>query len=112
MELIFILFIILAPISFLTLLEIIFLKESCEKTLKYLKLLKGIEIFFFLSSNGVIWLIICIIIYFTVLIFDFYKKIINIKEFIISIIYYIIDIVLAILILYKVEDSLSVVLSQ
>lgn len=112
MELIFILFIILAPISFLTLLEIIVLKESCEKTLKYLKLLKGIEIFFFLSNNGVIWLIICIIIYFTVLIFDFYKKIINIKEFIISIIYYIIDIVLAILILYKVEDSLSVVLSQ
>ena len=112
MELIFILFIILAPISFLTLLEIIVLKESCEKTLKYLKLLKGIEIFFFLSSTGVIWLIICIIIYFTVLIFDFYKKIINIKEFIISIIYYIIDIVLAILILYKVEDSLSVVLSQ
>ena len=54
MELIFILFIILAPISFLTLLEIIVLKESCEKTLKYLKLLKGIEIFFFLSSNGVI----------------------------------------------------------
>ena len=50
--------------------------------------------------------------YFTVLIFDFYKKIINIKEFIISIIYYIIDIVLAILILYKVGDSLSVVLSQ
>ena len=112
MKLIFILFIILAPISFLTLLEIIVLKESCEKTLKYLKLLKGIEIFLFLSSNGVIWLIICIIIYFTVLIFDFYKKIINIKEFIISIIYYIIDIVLAILILYKVEDSLSVVLSQ
>ena len=109
MKLIFILFIILAPISFLTLLEIIVLKESCEKTLKYLKLLKGIEIFFFLSSNGVIWLI---ILYFTVLIFDFYKKIINIKEFIISIIYYIIDIVLAILILYKVEDSLSVVLSQ
>ena len=112
MELIFILFIILAPISFLTLLEIIVLKESCEKTLKYLKLLKGIEIFFFLSSNVVILLIICIIIYFTILIFDFYKKIINIKEFIISIIYYIIDIVLAILILYKVEDSLSVVLSQ
>ena len=65
MELIFILFIILAPISFLTLLEIMVLKESCEKTLKYLKLLKGIEIFFFLSSDGVIWLIICIIIYFT-----------------------------------------------
>ena len=112
MELIFILFIILAPISFLTLLEIIVLKESCEKTLKYLKLLKGIEIFFFLSNDGLIWLIICIIIYFIVLIFDFYKKIINIKEFIISIIYYIVDIVLAILILYKVEDSLSVVLSQ
>ena len=78
MELIFILFIILAPISFLTLLEIIVLKESCEKTLKYLKLLKGIEIFFFLSSNGVIWLIICIIIYFTVLILDYkYKRIYN-----------------------------------
>ena len=80
MELIFILFIILAAISFLTLLEIIVLKESCEKTLKYLKLLKGIEIFFFLSSDGVIWLIICIIIYFLVLIFDFYKKIINIQR--------------------------------
>ena len=46
------------------------------------------------------------------LLFDFYKKILNIKEFILSIIYYIIDILLAILILYKVEDSLSVVLSQ
>ncbi|EKA93191.1 hypothetical protein [Fusobacterium periodonticum] len=74
MELIFILFIILAPISFLTLLEIIVLKESCEKTLKYLKLLKGIEIFFFLSSNGVIWLIICIIIYFTILILIFIRR--------------------------------------
>ena len=42
MELIFILFIILAPISFLTLLEIMVLKESCEKTLKYLKPAHGL----------------------------------------------------------------------
>lgn len=105
MELIFILFIILAPISFLTLLEIMVLKESCEKTLKYLKLLKIFElitpfialinpqgtgkiavrvlpIFFLLSLT-----------YFIVLVYDFFKGKIDGNEFIINFIFYFLDVI-------------------
>ena len=106
MDILGILFILWAV---LTIFEVVVISSMKVSTFKYIKLLKFLEIFYVISKVTSInfylhigpkvfsYLIdlLFIIIYFGILIYDFCKKKITKKDFIIYFIYFFIDIVLA-----------------
>ena len=91
--LIFLFLIILGIFSFF---EIAFIRIFFKiKSTKYIKLLKILEIFFFLMIFlGKILFIVLTFIYFLILISDFRKKAINKEELIINLLFYFTDILL------------------
>ena len=92
---VFLIFIISGIFSFF---EIAFIRIFFEiKSTKYIKLLKILEILFFLMIFfGKILFIVITFLYFLVLISDFKNKIISKEEFIVNILFYFTDILLII----------------
>ena len=103
--LIFLFLIILGIFSFF---EIAFIRIFFKiKSTKYIKLLKILEIFFFLMIFlGKILFIALTFIYFLILISDFRKKAINKEELIINLLFYFTDILLIILAMLLILGNL------
>lgn len=88
--------------------EIVFMRKFFEiKSTKYIKLLKILEILFFLTIFfSEILFIALTFLYFLVLISDFKKKIISKEELIINTLFYFIDILLIILAMLLILGNL------
>ena len=88
--------------------EIVFMRKFFEiKSTKYIKLLKILEILFFLTIFfSEILFIALTFLYFLVLISDFKKKIISKEELIINTLFYFIDILLIILVILLILGNL------
>jgi hypothetical protein len=107
--------------AILTVFEVAVIRSMKISTFKYLKLLKFLEIFyviliiisidFYLYINVEIfsyfYYSLSIIIYFGILIYDFWKKKISKKDFIIYFIYFFIDIALIVALLYLIMILMS-----
>ena len=107
--------------AILTIFEVTIISRMKVSTFKYLKLLKFLEIFyviliiisidFYLYINVEIfsyfYYSLSIIIYFGILIYDFWKKKISKKDFIIYFIYFFIDIALIVALLYLIMILMS-----
>ena len=118
MDILGILFILWA---ILTIFEVVVISSMKVSTFKYVKLLKFLEFFyvvliitqinFYLYINIEIFLYLIYslstIIYFGILIYDFWKKKITKKDFIIYFLYFFIDIVLIVALLYLMMILMS-----
>ena len=107
--------------AILTIFEVIVINSMKVSTFKYLKLLKFLEIFYVILTIVSIdfylhigtkvfsYLIysLFIIIYFGILIYDFWKKKITKKNFIINFLYFFIDIALIVVLLYLMMILMS-----
>ena len=107
--------------AILTIFEVIVINSMKVSTFKYLKLLKFLEIFYVILTivsidfylhigpkvfSYLIYLL-SIIIYFRILIYDFWKKKITKKDFIIYFLYFFIDIALIVALLYLMMILMS-----
>ena len=118
MDILGILFILWA---ILTIFEVVVISSMKVSTFKYVKLLKFLEFFyvvliiiqinFYLYINIEIFLYLIYslstIIYFGILIYDFWKKKITKKDFIIYFLYFFVDIALIIVLLYLIMILMS-----
>ena len=107
--------------AILTIFEVTIISRMKVSTFKYIKLLKFLEFFyviliiilidFYLYINVEIfsyfYYSLSIIIYFGILIYDFWKKKITKKNFIIYFLYFFIDIALIVALLYLIMISMS-----
>ena len=106
--LVFLFFILFFFWAILTIFEVVIISRMKVSTFKYIKLLKFLEFFYVIltiisidfylyidiENFSYFYYLLSIIIYFGILIYDFWKKKITKKDFIIYFIYFFIDVVL------------------